>query len=64
MSNPIFMMTLQGTTADGNCLIETWRVTKETYLDVRSQIGLEPSATSLTDRQGHLISTRFSGDGE
>lgn len=58
----MFMLTLQGTTADGRCLIETWLVTKETYLDVRSQIGQEPTATSLADSQGRMISTRFTED--
>ena len=58
----MFVLTLQGPTAEGNLLLESWRIPEEMYLHMRSCMESEPMATTLTDAEGKVISQRFAGD--
>ena len=58
----MFILTLQGPTADGNHLLESWEIEEAVYLHMRSHMEAEPLATTLTDGHAKVISQRFSGD--
>lgn len=57
-----YVLTLQGPTSDGNLLLESWEIPEEMYLHMRSCLEGDPTATTLTDPQGSVISQRFRGD--
>lgn len=57
-----YVLTLQGPTLEGNLLMESWEIPKEMYLHMRSHLEGEPTATTLTDPGGKVISQRFIGD--
>lgn len=58
----MYIFTLQGPTADGNHLLESWEISQEVYLHFRSHVQGEPVATTLTDRRGQVISQRLRED--
>jgi len=59
-----FILTLQGPTADGNGLLESWEISREAYLHMRAHMNREPMATTLTDGKAKVISQRFIDDEE
>jgi hypothetical protein len=60
----MFVLTLQGPTADGNHLLESWEISREVYLHMRAHMDREPMATTLTDGKAKVISQRFIDDEE
>lgn len=58
----MYVLTLQGPTAEGNLLLESWEIPEEVYLYMRARMGNEPTATTLTDSEAKVISQRFEGD--
>lgn len=57
----IFILTLQGPTAEGNHLLESWEIPGEEYARLRSMIEHEPLGTTLTDGHAKVISQRSPG---
>jgi len=60
----MFILTLQGPTAEGNLLMESWEISQEMYVYMRAHMNREPMATTLTDKEAKVISQRFAGDDE
>lgn len=58
----MYILTLQGPTADGNHLLESWEIPPEEYARLRGMIAHEPVATTLTDAKAKVISQRFRED--
>lgn len=56
------MLTLQGPTAEGHLLLETWSISAQEFGRLRALIDQEPLATTLTDADAKVISQRFAGD--
>lgn len=57
-----FALTLQGPTTEGKYLMESWEISEEMYLHMRSRLETEPTVTTLTDQQSKVLSQRFAGD--
>lgn len=57
-----YVLTLQGPTADGNLLMESWEIPADEYARLRATINHEPMVTTLTDADAKVLSQRFAGD--
>lgn len=60
----MFILTLQGPTVDGNCVLESWEIPADEYARLRAMITNPPLATTVTDGRATVISQRFIDDEE
>lgn len=58
----MYILTLQGPTANGKLLLESWKISPEEYARLRGMISHVPLATTLTDADAKVVSQRFADE--